>query len=489
MRNKIQKNGARSKNPLMLLAQAWELLSNPFPVGICFVPSIHKTTMKIFSFPQGEHKEANHQFTPSSFYFSRKELHVCWKCFAVQYTFCYRLNRSHHSMPQTKKTIALIFPVNVGYSQLLTAGVIERHLELRNWNFINLPRQTPGVNPLPEGNFPIDGAIVWSEPRDLYVKELVRRGIPVINCGMEWANEPGVVRVSPHIDDVNQKIITHFQLLGLNRLVILGHGLSARPGTHSVLQAMADIAQGMGMDALVRDIGGEIGPGADPRRLLCYTEEPQLQKLLQSLPTPSAIYCTGDYMGHLVCSVASHCGFRVPDDFAIMGGGGEVIGELSHPPLSSVLAPMRAIGRKAVDLMVEWISKGHLSESHVIVRGADLIERESTVGKSGRTMLAAIHRYIEKHAITGISINELVERSQLSAKTFNREYYNAFGIKPLDEVNQLRIAHARRLLIENKCTIGEVAQRCGFSSQAAFYNYFTRHTGMKPSQLIKTSSH
>jgi len=102
-------------------------------------------------------------------------------------------------------------------------------------------------------------------------------------------------------------------------------------------------------------------------------------------------------------------------------------------------------------------------------------------------VLAAIRRYIEENAIRGISINELVERSQVSAKTFNREYWNAFGIKPLDEVNQLRIAQARRLLMENKYSIGEVARRCGFSSQAAFYNYFSRHTGMKPSQLIKSS--
>ncbi len=391
-------------------------------------------------------------------------------------------------MPKTKKTIALIFPVNVGYSQMLTAGVIERHMEFPDWNFINLPRQTAGVSPLPEGNFPIDGAIVWCEPRDIFVRELAQQGIPVINCGMEWADEPGVVRVSPHIDDVNQMIITHFQSLGLKRLVILGHGLGTRPATQGVLQAMADIAQGMGLDAVVRDIGGEKGPSADPRRLLCYAEETHLQKLLRSLPKPSGIYCSGDYMGHLVCSVASYCGFRVPDDFAIMGGGGEVIGELSHPPLTSVLAPMRAIGRRAVDLMVEWISTGHIAESQVIVRGADLIERESTVGKSGRTILAAIRRYIEENAIRGISINELVERSQLSAKTFNREYWNAFGIKPIDEINQLRIAHARRLLMENKSSIGEVAQRCGFSSQAAFYNYFSRHTGMKPSQLIKSAS-
>jgi LacI family transcriptional regulator len=392
----------------------------------------------------------------------------------------------HHFMPRSKKTIALIFPVNIGYSQLLTAGVIERHLELRNWNFINLPRHTPGVSPLPPGNFPIDGAIVWTEPRDLYVKELAQRGIPVINCGVEWANEPGIVRVTPHIDDVNRAILTHFQSLGLKRVVILGYGLNIRPATQGVLQAMADIARGMDMDAVVHDIGGEKSPAADPQRLLCYAEETHLQKLLHSLPKPSGIYCAGDQMGHLLCSVAADCGYRVPEDFAIMGGGGEVIGELSHPPLTSVLAPMRAIGRRAVDLMVDWITHGPPAESHVIVRGADMIVRESTVGKSGRTMLASIRRFIEENAMRGISMDELVERSQVSAKTFNREYKNAFGIKPLDEVNQLRIARARRLIVEEKCSIGEVAQRCGFTSQAAFYNYFFRHTGIKPSQLLKS---
>jgi len=50
------------------------------------------------------------------------------------------------------------------------------------------------------------------------------------------------------------------------------------------------------------------------------------------------------------------------------------------------------------------------------------------------------------------------------------------------------MAHAGRLLRKNQYTIGEVAQYSGFPSQAAFYNYFFRQTGMKPSEWIKTSS-
>jgi LacI family transcriptional regulator len=388
-------------------------------------------------------------------------------------------------MPPSRKIVALIFPPNVQYSRLLIEGVIDRHAHLRQWSLLELPRWSPGVSPLPEGDFPLDGAIVWVEPRDTFVLDLVGRGIPVINCGVEWAQEPGVVRVSPHPEDINRRIVTHFLSLGLKRMVVLGHKLEMRPATRLVMQGMVDVASAEGMDAVLRDIGGEESPSISPRRLLSFADETQLIKLLDTIPKPAGIFCAGDSMGYLVCLVAKHCGWRIPEDLAIMGGGGEIIGELAQPALTSVMAPMRAVGRAAVDALCEWFDTGTPPASPIIVRGAELRERESTLGSSGRVVLAAVRRHIEEHAAEGVSMNELVAVSAMPSKKLNQEYQQAFGAKPLEDANRLRIEHARRLLTENMHSIGEVAQRCGFTSQAAFYNYFLRHTGTRPSHVGK----
>ncbi len=205
------------------------------------------------------------------------------------------------------KIVALVFPPHIAYSRGLTQGVIDHHLESRGWMLINMPRFDAGRNPLPEGEFHLDGAIVWAEPRDTYVKELLDRGVPVVNCGLEWGDVDGLVRVTPKPLEMNQTVIDHFISLGLERLLILGHKLDKRPATQVVLDHLAGIGRDAGMDVEIYDIGGEEGPGASPRRLLNYAHEEELKQKLRALPKPAAVFCSGDYMGYMVCAVAKHC--------------------------------------------------------------------------------------------------------------------------------------------------------------------------------------
>jgi transcriptional regulator GlxA family with amidase domain len=87
---------------------------------------------------------------------------------------------------------------------------------------------------------------------------------------------------------------------------------------------------------------------------------------------------------------------------------------------------------------------------------------------------------IEREAVRGVSLGELVAASGLSTKTLVRRYQAAFGVDPIDEVNKLRLAEAKRLLVAGDMKVADVAAKCGFSSQAAFNNYFRRHGGCSP---------
>jgi len=83
---------------------------------------------------------------------------------------------------------------------------------------------------------------------------------------------------------------------------------------------------------------------------------------------------------------------------------------------------------------------------------------------------------------TGLSLNEVVHLSKLSAKTFVHRYQEAFGVNPSEEIQELRYQHCRNLLEEPDVSLADVAAQCGFSSQAAFSNYFQRHAQMTPSE-------
>jgi len=382
-----------------------------------------------------------------------------------------------------KQVVALILPANSFYSRGLTEGVIDRHFEKRDWLIVELPRYSIGESPLPGRRFRIDGAIIWAEPRDHYVRELLEQGVPVVNCGMEWNGTDGVMRVHLRQEDLHEEVIRHFAALGLRRAVAIGHQLDQRPATRTVLQEFVEQAAKAGIQAEKWDIGGTESPSASPRRLLEYEDETELAAYLTALRKPTGLYCCGDHIGYLVSGVARHLGLRVPQDLAIIGVGANTVSCLADPPLTSVAAPAREIGRAAADQLALWFATGKRPAAEIVVRGAVLIERESTVGKSGQVILEGARRFIHEHAVRGVNLGELAGFTKLSAKTFVRQYEEAYGINPLDEAQHLRLAEAKRLLSDPHAVIADVASACGFSSQAALYNYFKRHAGIGPSEF------
>jgi hypothetical protein len=59
-------------------------------------------------------------------------------------------------------------------------------------------------------------------------------------------------------------------------------------------------------------------------------------------------------------------------------------------------------------------------------------------------------------------------------------FKRAFGCSPRDMMLQLRIQHAKNLLLETNLSIKEIADRCGYQRQHEFARAFRQHTGAAP---------
>lgn len=108
--------------------------------------------------------------------------------------------------------------------------------------------------------------------------------------------------------------------------------------------------------------------------------------------------------------------------------------------------------------------------------------RREYVPLPNNVTLEKARRVIQQEAPTGLSLNEVVNLSKLSAKTFVHRYQEAFGVNPSEEIQQLRYQRCCDLLEMPESSLADVALQCGFSSQAAFSNYFQRHAQMTPSE-------
>ncbi|MEO5714395.1 MAG: substrate-binding domain-containing protein [Luteolibacter sp.] len=394
-------------------------------------------------------------------------------------------------MEKRRKVIVLVFPPITDYSRRVTLGIVERHLAYRDWTIIQVPRLILGESPFATGGgggVNPDGVIVWAEARDLWVHDLLGRGIPVVNCGKEWIGVKGVASVHFNYDDIHRTMIRHFSELGLKRVVAVGHLLEKRPNTRRTLEDFVEMARDAGMDSRLWELGGKDSPMVMPRRLLATEQESELADFLGKLRKPAAVYCYGSHIGYIVAAVASRLGIKVPAKLAIAGFGGEMVASFADPPLTTIDGSAHEIGRAAADCLADWLEHGEPPFTDLAIPGSELIERESTIGKSGSVVMAAIHRFISAHAKRGVTLGELVAMSGLSVKTLVRQYHETFGLDPMKEIHQLRVLEAKRLLDKHSLPISEVASNCGFTSQAAFANYFQRHTGYAPRQYRKASS-
>jgi transcriptional regulator GlxA family with amidase domain len=72
-------------------------------------------------------------------------------------------------------------------------------------------------------------------------------------------------------------------------------------------------------------------------------------------------------------------------------------------------------------------------------------------------------------------------RAGMSLRNFVRRFKQATGDSPLNYLQKLRIAAAKRLLESNHRTMQEISDAVGYQDVAFFRSLFQRHTGVSPS--------
>lgn len=99
-----------------------------------------------------------------------------------------------------------------------------------------------------------------------------------------------------------------------------------------------------------------------------------------------------------------------------------------------------------------------------------------------RKTLLMVDKYIREHLSQALTLANLAKLCSLDPTYFHKLYTAAFGKTPAQRILGFRIAAAKAGLLEGKVTLGELAERCGFSSQTYFCYKFKQVTGMTPLQ-------
>lgn len=105
-------------------------------------------------------------------------------------------------------------------------------------------------------------------------------------------------------------------------------------------------------------------------------------------------------------------------------------------------------------------------------------DRDSLLFSSIKKALGYIHANNHRR----ISLDKLSEISGLSKYYLAREFHRITGYTVISYINHLRCENAKRMILENKLSIANIALECGFQNSSYFSRSFLSIVGMLPSQ-------
>jgi LacI family transcriptional regulator len=188
------------------------------------------------------------------------------------------------------------------------------------------------------------------------------------------------VAVDPHTGTSQMPTIDADNLRGAHlateHLIELGHRriamLTGRHDLQSSLLREQGYRQAMGKAGLDID-EGLVQPGEyhfDPSR--------DSARQMLSLPEPpTAIFAANDISAIATMTAAAELGVRVPEDLSVVGFDNIPESALSTPALTTVEQPIRLMGQRAVEMLIELIRGQTLEEIHLTL-DTRLVVRAST---------------------------------------------------------------------------------------------------------------
>jgi len=219
----------------------------------------------------------------------------------------------------------------------------------------------------------------------------------------------------------------------------------------------------------------------------------ELEKLtdfIKGLPKPCGLMACADEVAKSVLDACRLAHVSVPDKVALLGVDNEVdLCENLQPTLSSILPDFERSGYIAARLLDQAMRDGKKHPSGKYVYGiAKLVERESTTDlRGGGRLVSRARELIRTKALAGITVAEIAARLNVSPRLLEMRFREITGHSAQDEIISLRMDEARRLLVETKMTVADIATACGWKNAGALQAVFKRRFKQSPLGFRKLS--
>lgn len=157
----------------------------------------------------------------------------------------------------------------------------------------------------------------------------------------------------------------------------------------------------------------------------------------------------------------------------------------SDPTVGQLIASLRnSNGIDRVIGLFQLFKNLLLDKGHKVLSTAFKTEvnRESYIDNR----LNDVNKYIKQHLDRKITLDQLAEQANMSSPAFCNFFKKKTGKTVFQQLNEIRIAHAKKMILETDLTVAEVADACGYPSTSFFNRQFKKLTGKSPTSFKKS---
>ena len=150
------------------------------------------------------------------------------------------------------------------------------------------------------------------------------------------------------------------------------------------------------------------------------------------------------------------------------------------PPLDQIASMMQTLR----DFTVQGQREGSLLVIQALYEVANRIRRVG-IPSVVRQAQQIIHA---EFTDADLSVDRIADQLNYHRGSMSRAFHRHTGVTIIDYIAQVRLQHARMLLMNTEHRISDIAMRCGFRESNYFCRWITRHTGLPPSKLRRSTT-
>jgi len=202
---------------------------------------------------------------------------------------------------------------------------------------------------------------------------------------------------------------------------------------------------------------------------------------LRTLPRPMACYVLDDQLASETIEVCLANGWRVPEDFAVMGTGNlEIACECSHVPISSIDLGEEEIALRAAQLLDRLMRGRKVPARPIVIAPRGVVIRSSTefLAVASPYLRRAVD-FIDANLRRPFSLEQVAEFAGVSRRTLYTLFRRQLARSPAEFVLKARLDRARKLATESPNeTIANLASQCGLGSSRTLTRLLLRYEGV-----------